>query len=84
MYHLSQNPDKQARLRKDVMQFLPTKDSKLPIDVLNHVPYMRACIKEALRLNPVVFMTIRAAGQDIVLNGYQVPKGVGEAAKTTF
>lgn len=37
---------------------------------------MRACLKEAIRLSPIVVGGFRATGQDIVLQGYQVPKGV--------
>lgn len=40
------------------------------------MPYMKACLKEALRLNPVVAGDARGTGKDIVLEGYQVPKNV--------
>lgn len=37
---------------------------------------MRACLKEALRINPVIAGNARQAGRNIVLDGYQVPQGV--------
>lgn len=42
---------------------------------MKSLPYLRACIKEAARINPVVLGGLRAAGQDLVLQGYRVPKG---------
>lgn len=62
------------------MTILPNVDSKLNTESLNNLPYMRACIKESMRIQPVVHGNLRATGQDIVLDGYQVPKDV----KKTF
>lgn len=76
LYHLAKNPDKQALLRQEILTILPSLDSKLSPDSMNNIPYMRACFKESIRLNPIVAGNIRAAGQDIVLQGYQIPKGV--------
>lgn len=76
MYHLSQNPDKQDKLREEVHKYLPEKTSKLTPESLNTMPYMRAVLKEALRLSPVLAGNARQTGRDIVLNGYQVPEGV--------
>lgn len=61
---------------------LPQKDSNLTNESLNSLPYMRACLKEALRLNPVIAGNARTSGRDIVLNGYQVPKGIEVAMAT--
>lgn len=74
LYHLAKNPGKQEILREEVLKILPHRDSKLSPDSLNSIPYMRACLKEALRMNPVVAGTGRSLGQDLVINGYQVPK----------
>lgn len=40
-----------------------------------NAPYLRACLKEALRTSPVITGNGRMAGQDIVLSGYKIPKG---------
>lgn len=37
---------------------------------------MRAVLKEALRLSPVLAGNARKTGRDIVLNGFRVPGGV--------
>lgn len=76
LYHIAKNPEKQEKLREEIRQILPTVDSKLTAGCLNNIPYLRACIKEAMRLSPVVAAGARGTGQDLVLQGYQIPKGV--------
>lgn len=71
---MAKNPEKQEILRQEVMRILPERSSTFSIDSLNNIPYMRACFKEAVRLNPIAVGTARSTGQDLVLNGYQVPK----------
>lgn len=66
------------KLRQEVQKYLPEKTSKLTTESLNNMPYMRAVLKEALRISPVLAGNARQAGRDIVLDGYQVPKGVSE------
>lgn len=76
LYHLAQNPDKQDRLRQEVLKHLPTKSSNLTPESLNNMPYTRAVLKEAMRISPVLAGNARQSGRDIVLDGYQVPEGV--------
>lgn len=78
LYHLAKNPEKQDKLRDEVYKYLPSKSSKLTTESLNSMPYMRAVLKEALRISPVLAGNARQTGRDIVLNGYQVPEGVSE------
>lgn len=76
LYELAKNPDKQDILREEVLKCLPTRESQLTSDSLNNMSYMRACLKEALRISPVIAGNARQTGRDLVLSGYQVPKGV--------
>lgn len=76
LYHLAENPSKQEKLREEVMRILPEIDSKLTPESINSVPYMRACLKEALRLTPPIPGNMRGTGKDLVLQGYQIPKNV--------
>jgi cytochrome P450 family 12 len=78
LYCLAKNPVKQEILRKEINSILPEKNSVLSSTSFNNIPYLRAVIKEALRVYPVVNGNIRAAGENLVLQGYQIPKGVRE------
>lgn len=75
LYILAKNPEKQKKLRKEVLSILPTKETPLTAERLKHLPYLRACMKEAHRIRPIIAGTVRAAGQDLVLQGYRIPKG---------
>ncbi|XP_037044398.1 probable cytochrome P450 12b2, mitochondrial [Bradysia coprophila] len=79
LYHLAKNPFKQEKLRDEVMKILPTVDSKLSTTSLGSVPYMRACIKETMRLTPPIPVNMRGTGRNLVLQGYQIPKNTDVA-----
>ncbi|XP_034661848.1 probable cytochrome P450 12a4, mitochondrial [Drosophila subobscura] len=72
---LAKNPEKQAKLREEVMKVLPQKDSEFTEASMKNVPYLRACIKESQRLYPLVIGNIRTLNRDSVLSGFQVPAG---------
>ncbi|XP_013107495.1 cytochrome P450 CYP12A2 [Stomoxys calcitrans] len=72
---LAKNPEKQAKLREEIMQLLPQKDSVFSEASFQNMPYLRACIKESLRIYPLVVGNARAQASDVVLSGYRVPKG---------
>lgn len=76
LYCLAKNPDKQEELRKELVAVMPEKDSPLTPDNLKNLPYLRAVIKEGLRLYPATSGNARKTVNDVVLQGYQVPKGV--------
>lgn len=72
---LAKNPEKQEKLRQEVLQILPQKNSEFNENSLKKLPYLRACIKEALRVYPLTVGNSRVLANDVVLSGYQVPKG---------
>ncbi|GAB0094013.1 hypothetical protein DMENIID0001_092140 [Sergentomyia squamirostris] len=74
LHNLALNPDKQKILRSELLKILPEKDSPLTKENSANMPYLRACIKEAMRVTPVIIGNARSAGRDIVLKGYQIPK----------
>uniref|UniRef100_A0A1I8PMH2 Cytochrome P450 CYP12A2-like n=2 Tax=Stomoxys calcitrans TaxID=35570 RepID=A0A1I8PMH2_STOCA len=73
---LAKNPEKQQLLRQEVMQLLPQKDSEFDEKLFKNMPYLRACIKESLRLYPVSNGSTRHPNENVILSGYRVPKGV--------
>lgn len=73
---MAKNREKQAILRQEILSILPEKSSKLSPEKLRHLPYLRACMKEAHRVIPVLNGTIREMKDDIILQGYQIPRGI--------
>lgn len=75
LFYLAKNPDKQQKLFEEIQRYLPYKDQPITSDILNELKYLKACIKESMRLRPVVVGNIRSLSKDIVLSNYKVPKG---------
>lgn len=75
LYFLASNPDKQQKLREEILTLLPSKSDSLTVDKMQHIPYLRACMKESQRLAPIVMGSSRRLVKDLVLHGYRVPKG---------
>jgi cytochrome P450 family 49 subfamily A len=76
MYQLSQNQDKQEKLYDELKNLLPNKDTPITPATLENMPFLRACIKETLRMYPVVLGNGRSLQSDAIIGGYNVPKGV--------
>ncbi|XP_075161396.1 putative cytochrome P450 12c1, mitochondrial isoform X2 [Haematobia irritans] len=68
------NPEKQEILRKEILKQIGKRDH-FTIENMNNLPYLRACIKEAIRIYPLVFGNNRTTAMDLCLSGYQIPKG---------
>ncbi|CAG9562983.1 unnamed protein product [Danaus chrysippus] len=64
LYLLAKNPEKQKKLRNEIMT---AKDKR---------SYLRACIKESLRLLPVVSGNYRQTTKEYDVLGYRIPKKV--------
>ncbi|KAL0829862.1 hypothetical protein ABMA28_003343 [Loxostege sticticalis] len=73
LYQLSIRPSVQERLHEEVTKVLQGRPMK-PGDV-NQMPYLKACIKEVLRMYPVVIGNGRQLTKDTVICGYNIPKG---------
>ncbi|KAK5643038.1 hypothetical protein RI129_009205 [Pyrocoelia pectoralis] len=65
LYQLSQNQDKQQIVYEELCAILPEVNSAID----------SACIKETLRMYPVIIGNGRSLSNDTVIGGYLVPKG---------
>ena len=43
---------------------------------LSKLNYITMCIKEALRLYPTIPIIAKLSSEDVVVNGFKVPKGM--------
>lgn len=55
------------------MRILPDKTMSLTPDNMKNMPYLRAVIKEAIRLLPPVSSNMRRTTEKLVVRGFQVP-----------
>ncbi|XP_053493209.1 sterol 26-hydroxylase, mitochondrial [Ictalurus furcatus] len=74
LYHLARDPEVQSRLYQEVVSVCP--DRQLPTtEDLSRMPYLKAVIKEILRLYPVVPGNGRLIMEnEIAVGGYWFPK----------
>lgn len=75
LYCLAKNQDKQEKLRVELRNILKSDSDALTPKKILHMPYLRAVIKEGIRLYPPTTGIIRETAKDLVLSGYRVPKG---------
>nr|XP_033474235.1 sterol 26-hydroxylase, mitochondrial isoform X8 [Epinephelus lanceolatus] len=78
MYLLSKNPQSQDKLYKEVSTSVPA--DRIPsAEEVTQMPYLKAIIKETLRMYPVVPLNARIIMEkDVTIGGYHFPK------KTSF
>ncbi|XP_022652030.1 probable cytochrome P450 49a1 [Varroa destructor] len=76
LYNMAINPEAQERAYKEascLMEGRPSKD--VIADDLNRIPYIKACLKESLRLFPSITGVYRKFDKDVTMSGYCIPKG---------
>uniref|UniRef100_A0A1A9VZ41 Cytochrome P450 n=1 Tax=Glossina brevipalpis TaxID=37001 RepID=A0A1A9VZ41_9MUSC len=73
LYSLAINPEKQLRLREEMCTILPSPWTRFTEDNTRTMPYMKACLKESLRMMPVTPGNMRGTVNDVVLSGYHIP-----------
>ncbi|XP_046624865.1 probable cytochrome P450 12a5, mitochondrial isoform X1 [Neodiprion virginianus] len=74
LYYLARNPRIQRQLYEEIGALMPSRGSELTQYSLKKMPYLRACIKECLRLRPAFPYVTRVLPKSITLHGYVVPK----------
>ncbi|XP_045778368.1 probable cytochrome P450 49a1 [Maniola jurtina] len=73
LYQLSLRPDVQEKLHTEITNVLQGRPLKAG-DV-SQMPYLKACIKEVLRMYPVVIGNGRQLTKDTIICDYNIPKG---------
>ncbi|XP_019496469.1 PREDICTED: 1,25-dihydroxyvitamin D(3) 24-hydroxylase, mitochondrial [Hipposideros armiger] len=74
LYNLSRNPHVQQKLLQEIQSVLP--ETQMPrAEDLRNMPYLKACLKESMRLTPSVPFTTRTLDKAMVLGEYALPKG---------
>lgn len=74
LYLLSANQSAQSRLREEVDTVLGQRSCTM--DNLQAMPYVKAVVKETLRLFPPIPLNARVTQEEVVLSNYRIPKGV--------
>ena len=74
IYMMARNPDKQAILRQEVLSVLGEQNHASP-DTIAQMPYLRAWVRETLRLYPPLTVLSRITSKDLSLSGYHIPAG---------
>lgn len=82
--HLAASPDAQKRAYEELMRVVGPDRTPVFDDVQN-LPYIRACVKEMLRLRPVpIWGTKHFTDADVKYKDYVIPKGTVLLANTSF
>ncbi|XP_047497090.1 probable cytochrome P450 12a5, mitochondrial [Penaeus chinensis] len=75
LYLLAKNPEAQRKLQQEVDQVLKDNPETLTPAHTAKLSYTKAVVKESLRFFPVAMGFMRELSSDVVLSGYQIPKG---------
>jgi cytochrome P450 len=54
MYQLIKNPECMAKVRQEIDESLDEDEAVAPYETVKHLPYLRACLDESLRLFPPI------------------------------
>lgn len=82
--HLASDKDVQQEAHDEIMRVVGP--NRLPtFEDLKDMPYVRACVKEMLRMNPILAPGIRAyTSSDVTYKDHVIPKGTVLLTNTAF
>ncbi|XP_065302083.1 probable cytochrome P450 12a5, mitochondrial isoform X1 [Dermacentor albipictus] len=73
LYCLAMNPAAQEKARQEVLAAMKDNSGTFSGDIIHHLDYVKACIKEALRFHPIIPGVNRKINHDVVMSGYCIP-----------
>lgn len=71
---LCRHPEVQQKVFEEIETTLPM-EGKLSFDDLDNFVYLEAALRESMRIKPVAPLLFLEPKKDVVVSGYQVPKG---------
>ncbi|XP_029468909.1 1,25-dihydroxyvitamin D(3) 24-hydroxylase, mitochondrial isoform X2 [Rhinatrema bivittatum] len=74
IYNISRNPRVQETLLQEIERVL-APDQIPNAECLKRMPYVKACLKESMRITPSVPFTTRTLDKETVVGEYLLPKG---------
>ncbi|XP_059834727.1 1,25-dihydroxyvitamin D(3) 24-hydroxylase, mitochondrial [Hypanus sabinus] len=74
IFNLSRNTKVQEKLNEELLRVLPKNQTPTAEDI-KKMPYLKACLKESMRITPSVPFTSRTLEEETVLGDYLLPKG---------
>ncbi|MGE0491946.1 MAG: cytochrome P450 [Vulcanimicrobiota bacterium] len=72
-YLLSQNPDCERRLHRELDEVLEGRPPT--VEDMDRLDYTRRVVTESMRLYPPAYLVDRQPSQDFELHGYRIPRG---------
>lgn len=77
MFELAKDQEAQKRAQKEVDEYLERHNNKLNFDCVNELPFVYACVSEALRMYPILGILTREVVEDYTFpTGLKVEKGM--------
>ncbi|XP_045479873.1 probable cytochrome P450 301a1, mitochondrial [Harmonia axyridis] len=76
LYQLATRPNEQEKLYQELRRILPDPKTPLTASLLDEMVYLKAFVKEVLRMYSTVIGNGRTLQEDTVIQGYHVPKGI--------
>lgn len=76
LYQLATRQEEQQIMYEEMKKIIPDPNAKLTAQSLDQLHYTKAFIKEVFRMYSTVIGNGRTLQQDMVIGGYQIPRGV--------
>jgi len=75
LFHMAKYPHTQDRLHEELMRHVGPPGSFIMPTALSNLHYLKACVKECQRLEPIAPQNGRVLPIDVIIKGYRIPAG---------